>query len=63
MLNLDRYCATRALHGLAIDGHAPKILRTCTKSGVPIYCFAVTMLFPLLSLLAIRASTAQVIMW
>ena len=57
------YCATRALHSLAQDGHAPKIFRKCTKSGVPIYSFAVTLIFPLISLLQLSNSTAQVITW
>ncbi|KAK7420757.1 hypothetical protein QQX98_002561 [Neonectria punicea] len=57
------YCASRNLHSLALDGHAPKISLRCTKNGVPIYCFLLTMLFPLLSLLQVSSSTAQVLDW
>ena len=61
--NTYTYCATRSLYGLAIEGRAPKILRKCTNQGVPIYCFAVVMVFPLLSLLAIGNGTAVAIDW
>ncbi|OAG41603.1 hypothetical protein AYO21_04067 [Fonsecaea monophora] len=57
------YCASRTLYGLSLDGHAPKFLQKCTKAGVPIYCFFVTMLFPLLSLLTLGTSSTQVITW
>lgn len=57
------FCATRTLHSLALDGHAPKIFRKCTKSGVPIYCFGVTLIWPLISLLQLSNSSAQVITW
>ena len=36
--NTYTYCATRTLYGLALEGRAPKIFRTCTKNGVPLYC-------------------------
>lgn len=42
------YCATRTLYSLSLDGHAPRFLRKTTRAGVPIYCFCVTMVFPLL---------------
>lgn len=61
--NALTYCAVRSLHGLALAGQAPAILKKCTKSGVPIYCYFVTMLFPLLSFLQISAGSAQVITW
>lgn len=57
------YCAMRTLYGLALSGHAPRFLTKCTKQGIPIYCFAVTMIFPLLSLLQVGKSTAQVVTW
>ncbi|KAL7621982.1 hypothetical protein AAE478_007483 [Parahypoxylon ruwenzoriense] len=57
------YCATRSLYGLALEGRAPKILKKCTKKGVPIYCFAVVMLFPFLSFLQLSSSTATVLNW
>jgi len=57
------YCASRTLYSLALDGHAPKFLRKCTKKGVPIWCFCVTMIFPFLSFLAVGTSSGQVITW
>ncbi|KAK3192416.1 hypothetical protein K4F52_001629 [Lecanicillium sp. MT-2017a] len=57
------YCATRALYSLALEGRAPRFLRYCTKKGVPIYCFCVVMLFPLLSFLQVNSSSAEVITW
>ena len=61
--NALTYCATRSLYGLALEGQAPKFLRKCTKNGVPIYCYLVTMLFPLLSFLQVSNGSAQVITW
>lgn len=55
------YIASRTLYSLAIDGHAPKVLRKCTKAGVPIYCFAITMLFPFLSFLILGSSASNVV--
>lgn len=57
------YCATRTLYGLALEGQAPRFLRKCTKSGIPIYCFCVTMIFPLLSFLQLGNGSSQVITW
>jgi amino acid transporter len=57
------YCASRTLYALSIDGHAPKILRKVTKSGVPIYCFLITMIFPFLSLLILGSNASQVVLW
>jgi amino acid transporter len=42
--NSYTYCATRSLYGLALEGRAPKVLRHCTKNGVPIWCFCVVIL-------------------
>ncbi|KAF2708662.1 histidine permease [Pleomassaria siparia CBS 279.74] len=61
--NTYTYCATRSLYSLAIEGRAPKILRKCTKKGVPIYCFCITMLFPLLSFLSVSSGSAKVLTW
>ncbi|PQE03365.1 general amino acid permease agp2 protein [Rutstroemia sp. NJR-2017a BBW] len=57
------YCACRTLYGLSLDGHAPRFLRKCTRQGVPIYCFCITMIFPFLSFLAVGSSSGQVITW
>jgi yeast amino acid transporter len=61
--NTYTYCATRSLYGLALEGRAPKLLRKCTRKGVPIYCFAITMLFPLLSFLQLSNGSAKVLTW
>ena len=61
--NTYTYCATRTLYSLAIEGRAPKILRKCTKNGVPIYCFVVVMIFPFLSFLQLSDSAAKVLTW
>jgi amino acid transporter len=61
--NTYTYCATRSLYSLAIEGRAPKFLRKCTKNGVPIYCFCIVMIFPLLSFLQLSDSSATVLTW
>jgi amino acid transporter len=61
--NTYTYCATRSLYSLAIEGRAPKILRKCTKNGVPIYCFLVVMIFPFLSFLNLSDNAAKVLTW
>ncbi|KAF5020655.1 hypothetical protein F66182_7311 [Fusarium sp. NRRL 66182] len=57
--NTYTYCATRSLFSLAVEGRAPAFLRKTTKNGVPIYCFAVTMVFPLLAFLQLDSSSAE----
>lgn len=61
--NTYTYCASRSLYSLAIEGRAPKFLRKCTKNGVPIYCFAITMIFPFLSFLAVSSASNDVLTW
>lgn len=57
------YCAMRSLYGMALEGQAPRFLSKCTRSGIPVWCFAVTMVFPFLSFLAISNGTAQAVQW
>ncbi|KAF2644562.1 amino acid transporter-like protein [Massarina eburnea CBS 473.64] len=57
------YCATRTLYSLSIDHHAPKFLQKTTKSGVPIYCFAITMVFTLLAFLSVGSTASQGLKW
>ncbi|OQE27453.1 hypothetical protein PENSTE_c004G07243 [Penicillium steckii] len=57
------YCAIRTLYSLALEGRAPRILTHTTRKGVPIYCFAVVMIFPLLSFLQVSNSSSIVITW
>ncbi|OQO13216.1 hypothetical protein B0A48_01444 [Cryoendolithus antarcticus] len=61
--NTYTYCATRSLYGLALEGRAPKILRHCTKGGVPIWCFAFVMIFPCLSFLQVSSGSSKVLGW
>ncbi|CEJ61028.1 hypothetical protein PMG11_09574 [Penicillium brasilianum] len=57
--NTYTYCSVRCLYGLAVQGHAPAFLKRCTKKGIPIYCFLVTMLFPFLSFLSVNSGSAN----
>ncbi|KAI1024470.1 hypothetical protein LB503_007187 [Fusarium chuoi] len=57
------FCATRSLYGLALEGKAPRFLKICTKTGVPIYCVLVVLLIALLSFLQLSNSSAVVLSW
>ncbi|KAE8153647.1 amino acid permease/ SLC12A domain-containing protein [Aspergillus avenaceus] len=61
--NTYTYCATRSLYSLALEGRAPRVLRYCNKNGVPVYCFCIVMLFPLLSFLQVGSGSATAITW
>ena len=61
--NTYTYCAIRNLYSLSLEGRAPKFLRHCTKKGVPIYCFAVVMIFPMLSFVSVSSSSRVAITW
>ncbi|KEY66654.1 hypothetical protein S7711_01946 [Stachybotrys chartarum IBT 7711] len=61
--NTYTYCATRTLYGLALEGRAPAVLRYCNSRGVPVFAFAVVMLFPFLSFLQVGNSSAIVLSW
>lgn len=61
--NTYTYCASRSLYGLALDGRAPKFLTYCTKNGVPLAAFGVTMIFPCLSFLQISNGSEKVLGW
>lgn len=57
------YCASRSLYGLALEGKAPKVLTTSTKTGVPVYCVAFVLLFALLAFLQLESNVAVVLDW
>lgn len=59
--NAYTYCSMRCLYGLALQGHAPAFLKKCLKNGIPIYCFAIVMLFPFLTFFQVSAGTAKVV--
>ncbi|KAJ5917129.1 Amino acid/polyamine transporter I [Penicillium verhagenii] len=61
--NTYTYCAIRTLYSLALEGRAPRFLTYTTRKGVPIYCFVVVMIFPMLSFLQCSSSSATVITW
>ncbi|KAI0121948.1 amino acid permease/ SLC12A domain-containing protein [Daldinia grandis] len=61
--NAYTYCAMRSLYGLACDGQAPKIFKKTLKNGIPVYAFALVMVFPFLSFLQLSNNTAQVVTW
>lgn len=61
--NTYTYCAVRNLYGLSLEGRAPRFLRKCTKNGVPIYCFLVVMIFPMLSFLSVSSSSSVAVTW
>jgi len=61
--NCNMFVATRSLYSLAQEGRAPRFLRRCTKKGIPIYCFAVTLIFPCLSFLQLSSGSATVLNW
>ncbi|KAJ6037985.1 hypothetical protein N7499_003348 [Penicillium canescens] len=61
--NAYTYYGTRSLYGLSLQGQAPKILRRCTKAGVPIYCLCVIIVFPFLAFLNVSSGSALVLTW
>lgn len=61
--NTYTYTAIRTLYGMALEGRAPRILSKTTRNGVPIYAFAIVMLFPLLSLLQLSNGSSMVLTW
>jgi amino acid transporter len=61
--NAYTYCASRTLHGLAVQGHAPAFFKKCTGNGVPVYCLIVVMAFPFLSLLQLSSSAYTALTW
>ena len=61
--NTLTYCASRSLYGLALEGRAPKVFRTCTRQGIPVYCVGATLLFALLAFLQLSSSSAVALTW
>ncbi|KAG8630495.1 hypothetical protein KVT40_002114 [Elsinoe batatas] len=59
--NTYTYCATRTLYSLALEGRAPKILRKCTRNGVPWAAFLVVICFPFLSFLQVSNGSYRVL--
>lgn len=61
--NSTLYCATRSLYGLALEGKAPKVLRRCTKAGVPYLCVAIVFAISMLAFLQVNNGSAVVLNW
>ncbi|KAI1823971.1 general amino acid permease [Xylaria intraflava] len=57
------FSATRVLHGMALEGKAPRFFAKCTKQGVPIYALAAALVFCLLSFLQLGDSSSTVLDW
>ncbi|KAF2156500.1 putative arginine permease [Myriangium duriaei CBS 260.36] len=61
--NTYTYCASRTLHAMALAGRAPAVLKYTNRKGVPLYCFFIVMLFPMLSFLQLSAGSATALSW
>jgi yeast amino acid transporter len=55
------YAATRTLHGMSLEGHAPRLFSWCTKSGVPLWALCFSLSFCLLAFLQVNSSSAVVL--
>jgi len=56
--NSDLYAASRTLYALALEGQMPRVLRRCTKRGLPIWCVIITGLFGVLAYMNTGGETA-----
>jgi yeast amino acid transporter len=52
------FSATRTLHGMAMEGHAPRLFAWCTRSGVPLWALLFSLSFCLLAFLQVNNSSA-----
>ena len=57
------YTTSRSLVGLAENGHAPQLLRRCTKNGIPIYGLIVALAFACLAYLQLGSGSAVILSW
>ncbi|KAF2134085.1 histidine permease [Dothidotthia symphoricarpi CBS 119687] len=57
------FLSSRSLYSLALSGHAPKIFKTCSKSGVPYWAVACSSLFAALAYLNVGSDSAVVFNW
>lgn len=55
------FSATRTLHGMALEGHAPRFFSWCTKAGVPLWALLFSLMFCLLAFLQVNNSSAVVL--
>ncbi|KAF1849302.1 uncharacterized protein K460DRAFT_365186 [Cucurbitaria berberidis CBS 394.84] len=61
--NAFLYTGSRYLFGVAQNGQAPKFLLTCTKSGVPYYCVAITASIALITYMSVSTGANTVFLW
>ncbi|CDM28994.1 hypothetical protein DTO013E5_1217 [Penicillium roqueforti] len=54
------FSATRTLHGMSLEGHAPRFFSWCTKAGVPLWALLFSLSFCLLAFLQVSSSSANV---
>lgn len=57
------FLSSRSLYALALSGNAPKIFKTCSKSGVPYWAVTASSLFCALAYLNVGSSSAVVFNW
>jgi amino acid transporter len=57
------FLSSRSLYALALSGNAPKIFKTCSKTGVPYYAVAASSMFAALAYLNVGSSSAIVFNW
>jgi amino acid transporter len=55
------YAATRTLHGMSLQGHAPRFFSRCTKNGVPIWALLFSLSLCLLGFLQVKSSSKVVL--
>lgn len=57
------FLSSRSLYALSLSGNAPKIFKTCSKSGVPYYAVAASSVFCVLAYLNVASGSAVVFAW
>ncbi|KAF2644300.1 histidine permease [Massarina eburnea CBS 473.64] len=57
------YLSSRSLYSLALSGNAPRVFKTCTKTGVPYPAVIASSLFCALAYLNVASSGAVVFNW
>ncbi|KAI7208096.1 putative amino acid permease [Hortaea werneckii] len=61
--NTYTFCAIRNLYALALEGRAHRIFAKTTSNGTPIFACMVVTIFPLLSLMQVGSTSAEVLNW
>ncbi|QRV87854.1 amino acid permease [Ceratobasidium sp. AG-Ba] len=61
--NAFLFNGSRTLHGIALDGFAPRFIRQTNRNGVPWVAVTITLAIGCLSFLQVDASTSKVLDW